>query len=204
MKDHSEIPKIPDSLPEFKRKLSAYIPTTDNEQDLLEKIQRNNSQYQHEILTRGFYKNVNLMRKAVIYAPWLMKDLLFDKFEPDYEFDYETAVMAAAVDDGVFYYLSECEPILSNPTLRTRYIGDVLKLNPAIIRHLNPNEPNYRQYATSALEGNGHLLEYVKSTDLKDNLEFLKPILDNYPRAYRFISDRLKNKIELALVSCQL
>jgi len=197
--DDSEIPKIPDSLQEFKNQLLSYIPNTDEEKDLLEIIKQNSSIYQHEILMRGFYKNVNLMRKAVIYAPWLMKDLLFDRFEPDYEFDYETAVMAAAVDGQVFYYLNVCEPIFGNTTLRARYIWDVLKLNPAIIQHLNPNEPNYRQYAASALERNGRLLVYVKSADLKDDLEFLKPIIDNSPSAYKYISDRLKNRIELAL-----
>jgi len=126
-----EIQEIPDNLEDFKNQVRQYRPAPGVESEMMKRVEQciNNDGdvFDDIIITNKLHNNRPWMRMAVINIPMILKVTFFDNIG-DYHFDYRSAVMASAISQAAFEYISSAIETRFSQAFKNQFIKDVLKL----------------------------------------------------------------------------
>ncbi len=157
-----EIQEIPDNLNDFKNQVHQYRPAFGIESEMMKRVEQS---YNYEgdvledIIKYNLLNNAPWMRIAVIKIPMILKYTFFDNYG-NYQFDYQSAVMAGAIAPGCFGYIEGAVSMRFTAEFHHQFVSDVLRLNGLSIEELHQDE-NYEEYVRIAIAQNPTSIQYI-------------------------------------------
>ena len=126
----SEIQEIPGNLDDFKNQVRQFRTAPGIESEMMIRVENcinNDGDVFDDIIRNNLHNNKPWMRIAAIKIPMILKVTFFDNIG-DYHFDYRSAVMASAISQAAFEYISSAIETRFSQAFKNQFIKDVLKL----------------------------------------------------------------------------
>lgn len=157
-----ETQEIPDTLNDFINQVRQYKATPGIESEMMDKLETHNYDDRYifdDIISNNLHNNKPWMRIAVIKIPMILKYTFFDNIG-NYQFDYQSALLACAIEPGCFEYIESAVKTRFSAQFHYQFISDVLRLNGLSIEELHQDE-NYEEYVRIAIAQNPTSIQYI-------------------------------------------